>query len=155
MDRSASSGLGPPTLMSTGFGTAWIDIDNDGRLDNFVVNGAVGVTRNWLPPESRPLVEGVEERNEVYPYGQPNQLFRNVGDIRFEDVTIRAGETFGLPEVRRGAAVGDVDNDGDVDVVVTNTSGPVRLFINDIGSRNHWLGPVSYTHLTLPTICSV
>ena len=140
VDRSASSGLGPPTLMSTGFGTAWIDIDNDGWLDNLVVNGAVGVTRNWLPPETRPLVEGVEERNEVYPYGQPNQLFRNVGDVQFEDVTNRAGETFGLPEVSRGAAVGDVDNDGDIDVVVTNTSGPVRLFINDIRNRNHWLG---------------
>ena len=139
-DRSAVSGLGPPSLISTGFGTAWIDIDNDGRLDNLVVNGAVGVIRNWLPPESRSLVQGVEERNEVYPYGQPNQLFRNVGDVRFEDVTSRAGETFGLPEVSRGAAVGDVDNDGDVDVVVTNTNGPVRLFLNDIGNRNHWLG---------------
>ena len=140
VDRSASSGLGPPSLVSTGFGTAWIDVDNDGRLDNLVVNGAVGVMRNWLPPESRPLVQGVEERNEVYPYGQPNQLFRNVGDVRFEDVTSRAGTTFGLPEVSRGAAVGDVDNDGDVDVIVTNTSGPVRLFLNDIGNRNHWLG---------------
>ena len=138
-DRSAAVGLGPPSLPATGFGTAWIDIDNDGWLDNLVVNGAVGETSHWLPTESQEL-QPAADASDPYPYGQPNQLFRNVGGDRFEDVTSRAGTTFGLAEVSRGAAVGDVDNDGDLDVLVSNTNGPARLFINDIGNRNHWLG---------------
>ena len=148
-DRSAVTGLGSPSLGLTGFGTAWIDIDNDGWLDSLVVNGAVGVTSNWFPENSpaegateSPAVEPAEEPGAGDPdlYGQPNQLFRNMGGARFEDVTSRTGETFRLAEVSRAAAVGDVDNDGDADVLVSNTSGPARLFINEIGNRNHWLG---------------
>ena len=137
-DRSAAIGLGPPSLPSTGFGTTWIDIDNDGWLDNLVVNGAVGVTRSRLSEgsESPPRVEA----DDSYPYGQPNQLFRNVDGTRFEEVTARAGEAFRLAEVSRGVAAGDVDNDGDLDLLVSNTAGPARLFVNDIGNRNHWLG---------------
>ena len=127
-DRSAATLLGPPSLGFTGFGTAWFDIDNDGWLDNLVVNGAVTAIQ--------PLVG----TGDPYPYGQPNQLFRNLGGTRFEDVTRRTGRTFQLAEVSRGAAFGDVDNDGDVDVLVTNTNGPVRLFINETGTRNHWVG---------------
>ena len=138
-DRSAASGLGPPTLASTGFGTAWIDIDGDGWLDNLVVNGAVGVIGSRLSTESG-AGESAVETDDPYHYGQPNMLFRNLGGTRFEDVTDRTDETFRLPEVSRGAAVGDVDNDGDADVLVSNTSGPVRLFINNIGNRSHWLG---------------
>jgi hypothetical protein len=148
-DRSAVAGLGPPSLGLTGFGTAWIDIDNDGWLDSLVVNGAVGNTSNWFPtevpvdsPTDSPVVEPVDAAGPGDPalYGQPNQLFRTLGGARFEDVTIRAGETFGLAEVSRAAAIGDVDNDGDADVLVSNTSGPARLFINEIGNRSHWLG---------------
>jgi hypothetical protein len=127
-DRSASTGLGPPSLNSTGFGTAWIDVDNNGELDSLVVNGAVTV------------LQSIEEDRHEYPYGQPNQLFLNLGDRRFEDVSDRAGEAFRLEEVSRGAAFGDVDNDGDVDVVVNNTNGPARLFTNEIGHRSHWVG---------------
>ena len=138
-DRSAATGLGPPSLALTGFGTAWLDIDNDGWLDVLVVNGAVGVTSNWLSTEDR--VDAPAQAVEApYSYGQPNTLFRNVGGTRFDDISGRADETFRLPEVSRGAAVGDVDNDGDADVLVSNTNGPARLFINDIGNRNHWLG---------------
>ena len=66
--------------------------------------------------------------------------FINLGNGRFEEVTSRAGVVFRLSEVSRGAAFGDVDNDGDVDVLVGNNNGPVRLLINNVGSRKHWLG---------------
>ena len=97
-DRSALSGLGPPSLPLTGFGTAWLDFDNDGWLDILTVNGRVSRTE--------------ERANEPFPYDQPKQLFRNLGDGRFEDVTGRAGAVFAVSEVGRGAAFGDVDNDG-------------------------------------------
>ena len=138
-DRSAATGLGLPSLTATGFGTAWFDIDNDGWLDNLVVNGAVAVTLNWVP-EDTGADQPPGEADGPYPYGQSNQLFLNVGGTRFEEVTGRADETFRLAEVSRGAAFGDIDNDGDVDVLVTNTNGPARLFINNLGNRNHWVG---------------
>ena len=125
-DRSALSGLGPPSRGFTGFGTAWLDFDNDGWLDVLTVNGRVSRTE--------------ERANEPFPYGQPRQLFRNLGDGRFEEVTGRAGAAFAVSEVGRGAAFGDVDNDGDVDVLVGNDSGRVRLLVNRMDTPHHWLG---------------
>ena len=125
-DRSALSGLGPPSLAATGFGTAWLDFDNDGWLDVLTVNGRVSRTE--------------ERANEPFPYDQPRQLFRNLGDGRFEEVTGRAGAVFAVSEVGRGAAFGDVDNDGDIDVLVGNDSGQVRLLVNQAESTHHWLG---------------
>ena len=127
-ERSTSAGIRQPSLPYTGFGTAWIDFDNDGWLDLLVVNG--DVNRN---------VEAVTLRDDPFPLGQRNQLFRNVGG-RFEDVTKRAASVFDLVEASRGAAFGDIDNDGDTDVLVGNGAGPVRLLINQIGNRNHWVG---------------
>ena len=125
-DRSGATGLGPLSLGHTGFGTAWFDFDNDGWLDILAVNGAIEA------------IQGRE--NDQFPYDEPNLLFRNLRDGRFEDVTGQAGAVFDLAEVSRGAAFGDIDNDGDTDVVVSNNSGPARLFVNEIGSRNHWVG---------------
>ena len=125
-DRSALSGLGAPSLDATGFGTAWLDFDNDGWLDILTVNGRVSRTE--------------ERANEPFPYDQPKQLFRNLGDGRFEEVTDRGGDVFAVSEVGRGAAFGDVDNDGDIDVLVGNDSGRVRLLVNRVQSSHHWIG---------------
>ena len=69
-----------------------------------------------------------------------NQLYRNLGNGRFEDVSARAGKAFTVSEVGRGAAFGDLDNDGDTDVVIGNAAGPLHLLVNEVGNRNHWLG---------------
>ena len=127
-DRSIATWLGRPNQPNTGFGTLFFDYDNDGWLDVIVVNGAV-FTKKALAAAKDP-----------FPLHEINQLFRNQGNGRFEDVTARAGAVFRLSEVSRGAAVGDVDNDGDLDVLITNNSGPVRLLVNNIGNRNRWLG---------------
>src|SRR6202040_3986574 len=80
------------------------------------------------------------QAHDPFPLHQRKQLFRNLGNGHFEDVTRAAGAAFELSEVGRGAAFGDVDNDGDTDVVVANNNGPLRLLINNIGNRRHWLG---------------
>jgi hypothetical protein len=127
-ERSARAGLRQPTLPFTGFGAAWLDIDNDGWLDLVTVNGAV--TRNT----------DAAARREPFALQQRKQAFRNLGNGRFEDVSDRAGPPFARGEVSRGAAFGDIDNDGDIDVVVGNASGPLRLLQNTIGQRRHWIG---------------
>jgi hypothetical protein len=127
-DRTTMAGLGVPSLPHTGFGTAWFDFDNDGWLDLLVANGAVR------------MQESNARAADPFPLGERNLLFRNLGTGRFEEVTARAGAVFELSEVSRGAAFGDVDNDGDVDVLVTNNNGPARLLINHVGQRNRWVG---------------
>jgi hypothetical protein len=125
-DQSASSGVGPSSLPYTGFGTAWFDFENDGWLDLLAVNGTI---------------RSLEERvNDPFPHDQRKQLFLNLRNGKFQDVTARAGDAFQLSEVGRGAAFGDLDNDGDTDVLIGNDAGRVRLLINNVGGRNHWLG---------------
>ncbi len=125
-DVSALSALGRLSVPYTGWGTAWFDFDNDGWLDLLSVNGTI-VAVNDAPPQT-------------FPYNQRKVLFRNLRDGRFEDVTGQAGAVFKLSESGRGAAFGDIDNDGDTDVLVGNDGGRVRLLVNNLGSRNHWLG---------------
>ena len=127
-EQSARTGVRLMTLPYTGFGTGWFDYDNDGWLDILAVNGLVTQNLDALGPSN------------PFPLQQPNLLIRNLGVGKFEDVTPRAGAVFRLSEVSRGAAFGDIDNDGDMDVVVTNAAGPVRLLLNQIGHRQHWLG---------------
>ena len=125
-DRTREAGLGMPGRRYTGFGTFFFDYDNDGWLDLFVANGAVQL-----------LPELVRQKNP-FPLGQPNQLFHNTGKGGF--VEIGDEPEFSLREVSRGAAFGDVDNDGDTDFLIVNNNGPARLFLNQVGNRNHWLG---------------
>jgi hypothetical protein len=127
-DESARAGLRVPTLPFTGFGAAWLDFDNDGWLDVATVNGLVTHREEALTA------------NDWFGLRQRRQLFRGLGNGRFEEASDRAGAAFAQEEVGRGAAFGDVDNDGDTDVLVANDSGPLRLLVNTIGSRKHWIG---------------
>jgi hypothetical protein len=127
-DRKAASGLGPPSLAKTGFGAAWFDFDNDSWLDLLTVNGGVAT------------IEALARAKDPFPLKMQNQLYRNLGNGRFEDVSTRGGAAFQLSEVGRGAAFGDLDNDGDTDVVIGNASGRIRLLVNNVGNKNHWMG---------------
>ena len=125
-DTSAASGLSAMSLPYTGWGTAWFDFDNNGWLDTFAANGTI------VANEGRTA--------NPFPYDQRKVLFRNLGTGRFEDVSSKAGAVFGLSESGRGAAFGDIDNNGDVDILVGNAAGRVRLLINQVGNRHHWIG---------------
>jgi hypothetical protein len=127
-ERKSASGLGRPSLAKTGFGTAWFDFDNDGWLDLFVANGGVAT------------IEALARAKDPFPLRMTNQLYRNRRNQTFEDVSSRAGQAFTLAEVGRGAAFGDIDNDGDTDVIVANAAGPLRLLVNNVGNRSHWIG---------------
>ncbi len=126
-DIRVPAGLGAPTAASTGFGTDWFDYDNDGWLDLFVANGAV----NRLEAQ----------RGQPSPFRMKNQLFHNTGAGRFVDTSATGGPAFDRPEIGRAAAFGDLDNDGDTDVVYTTNGGPVRLLLNQSGETvgQHWL----------------
>ena len=127
-ERKAASGLGRPSLAKTGFGTAWFDFDNDGWLDLLTANGGVAT------------IEAQALAGDPFPLRMANQLYRNLRNGRFEDVSDRAGRAFKLSDVGRGAAFGDIDNDGDTDVIVANAAGPLRLLVNHLGSQSHWIG---------------
>jgi hypothetical protein len=128
VNASAVAGIGHRSLPYTGFGAGWFDADNDGRLDLLTVNGAVQI------PDSP------AGGSATASLGQAQQLFHNVGNGRFEDVTRAGGPGLLRSDASRGAAFGDIDNDGDTDVVVANNGGPAQLLLNAIGQRQHWVG---------------
>ena len=101
------------------------DLDNDGLQDLFYVTGHV------YPEVERSLPD--------YPYRGPRIVFRNLGSGRFADVTAVSGEGAAAARSSRGAAFGDYDNDGDVDVLVMNMDEPPSLLRNDYAGRNHWI----------------
>jgi hypothetical protein len=127
-DRSLLAGVAGPSRIMTGWGTAWLDVDNDGWLDLMAVNGTVSA------------VEALVMAGDPFPYHQPKQLFVNNRDGTFRDMSKEGGAALSVSDNSRGAAFGDVDNDGDTDVLISQVDGPLRLLINQVGSRQHWLG---------------
>jgi hypothetical protein len=127
-DMSYQSGIALATRRYTGFSTGMLDYDNDGWLDLFIVNGGVR------------MIEEQARKSSLYPYAESNLLLHNNGKGRFEDVSGSAGSAFSRLEVGRGAAFGDIDNDGGIDIVVLNNSGPARLLMNNVGHRKPWIG---------------
>jgi hypothetical protein len=117
------TGHGESTYLSVGWGTAFADLDNDGWEDLFVVNG-------HLYPEADRFAMGLK-------YKQQPLVFMNQGGRRFVESAARSGLT--RADNSRGAAFGDYDNDGDLDVLINNLDGPPTLLRNDGGNRNHWL----------------
>ena len=115
-DATFTSGVGPPTLPFVGFGAAFLDVDNDADLDLAIVNGHVMNS----PSHFRP---GAKE-------AQRNLLLQNVGGGRFREVSRQAGPGFEIENVSRTLAAADVDNDGDLDLLVTNNSGIADLLRN-------------------------
>jgi hypothetical protein len=114
--------LGAVSQPYTGFGTGFFDYDNDSVFDLFVANGRVNV-----------------DDDMEFDYAEPKQLLRGRVGGPFEDVSAAAGAAIAVAEVSRAAAFGDYDNDGDVDILVANNEGPVRLLRNEVGNRSHWL----------------
>ncbi|MCH9026218.1 MAG: CRTAC1 family protein [Proteobacteria bacterium] len=127
-DQTVSMGLAKDSFSYTGFGVGWFDYNNDGWLDLLMVNGAVT------------HIEELVAAKDPYPHHQRNQLYLNLGNGHYQEVSAESGKVFELSEVSRGASFGDIDNDGDIDVLITNNNGPARLLINQVGARNHWLG---------------
>src|SRR5215467_11053579 len=124
IDEAPRSAVGRASLLTLGFGCFFFDYDLDGWLDMFVANGH--------------LESDIERIQNRIKYAQPPHMFRNEGKGAFAEATQSLGNALRQPRVGRGAAYGDFDNDGDLDIVMTTNGGPAVLLRNDGGS-NHGL----------------
>ena len=122
-DQAAHSEVGRLTRRSLGFGCFFFDADLDGYLDLLVVNGHID--------------DALARARSDVQYAQPPHLFLNTGGAGFRDVAAELGAGFAQPKVGRGAAFGDFDNDGDLDVLITTNNGPAYLYRNDQAGGNH------------------
>ena len=121
---SDSAGLGPMTFLHSGWGMRFIDYDNDGRKDLLVAQAHV--------------MDTIELNYPQLHYREPMLLARNTGR-GFVDVSGQSGAMFHEPWASRGMAIGDIDNDGRLDAVVTENGGPIHILHNETESQNHWL----------------
>ena len=113
-------------MLYVGFGTNWLDFDNDTDVDLFVANGHI--------------IDNVRLFKDNVTYAQPNHLYRNDGGGRFAEIHDQLGEGLSLVKVSRGSAAGDLDDDGDVDIVVANNNQRADYLRNEGGHRDgHWL----------------
>ncbi|MEE8527059.1 MAG: CRTAC1 family protein [Gammaproteobacteria bacterium] len=131
-DMTAKSGLGPESMAHTGFGTAFFDADQDADLDLIVINGRVSRALQTNP-------DSAGNRSDMTHYAERDQLYLNDGTGHFERRCDLASELCGPLRVSRGLSVGDIDNDGDIDVLVTDSNAPARLYRNDTPNQGHWL----------------
>ena len=125
IDQAPTSTIGRASLQTLTFACFFFDADLDGLLDIFAANGHVADDINTVQPKVT--------------YAEPPHLFRNLGSRRFETISDKVGDAFRQPAVARGAAYADIDNDGDLDLLITANNGPARLLRNDGGNRNHML----------------
>ena len=123
MEVSFAKGIGERSLPYLAWGVDFIDVNNDGWLDLFIANGH--------------LDDNIAEIDPIGTYTQPSQLFLNNGGVNFSELTDAA---IASPKVSRGAAFGDIDNDGDIDIVVSNLKDSPTLLRNDSGNTARWLG---------------
>ena len=124
IDEAPTSAVGPASLLTLAFGCFFFDFNLDGRPDIYVANGHVE--------------DDINRVQQKVTHAQPAHLFQNLGRGQFKLVTAQMGKEFAAPRVGRGAAYGDIDNDGDLDVLVTSCGGSAALFRNDGGNRNAW-----------------
>jgi enediyne biosynthesis protein E4 len=124
-DATFRSRLSYATFHMSEFGTRFFDYDNDGAIDLFMANGHV--------------LDNIERYHADTKYAEPKLMFRNTGHGIFQNVSDQLGPDFLAPRVSRGAAVGDFDNDGDLDILVNNCGQAPQLLRNDGGNRNHWI----------------
>jgi hypothetical protein len=123
-DVSSAAGLTTTTGRLTGWGVGIFDFDNDGNKDLFIANSDI-------------LDNSMELAHR--PFALSNRVFRNKGNLTFEDASSRAGPSFQIAAPHRGAAFGDLNNDGRVDAVVTVINGPPEIWINRSSQLNHWI----------------
>jgi len=125
LDATATSGLAQLTNRMSGWGNGICDLDNDGRKDLFVARSNV--------------MDNIHELVASKQYAERNSVFRNLGNGKFEDVGEQAGSDFLVASPHRGVAFGDIDNDGRIDMVVTQLDGNVKLFRNVTINGCHWI----------------
>jgi enediyne biosynthesis protein E4 len=123
-DVTEMTGMAAMTARFTGWGAGIFDFDNDGNKDIFAAGSAI-------------LDNSMEVNHKPYPL--PNWLYRNLGGMKFRDVSAQAGTAFSRPAAHRGAAFGDLDNDGRIDIAVTVLNGKPQLLMNRSPDHNHWI----------------
>jgi len=125
-DVTAQGRLSEPTLIPLAWGTGFVDFDNDGFLDLFFANGH--------------LHDNIEALEEVGRYRQRNQVFRNMGNGTYMEISNACGPGLLIEKSSRGAVFGDYDNDGDIDLLVTHIGDTADVLRNDTAHTNHWIG---------------